>query len=88
MEKLLVLSSIITLLFSMAKIVEMKYVDKNWKPLKYIIRDAFMVFIAAFVGLYGFLQLNGTLNDFMNVITENKSLNLKATQIFTDEPGF
>jgi len=88
MEKLLVLSGIITLLFSMAKIIEMKYVEKNWPPLKYIIRDAFMVFIASFAGLFGFLQMNGTLNDFMNIITENKSLNLKATQIFTDEPGF
>jgi len=88
MEKLFVLSGIITLLFSIAKIVEMKYVEKKWTPVKYVIRDAMMVFIAAFVGLFGFLQMNGTLNDFMNVITENKSLNLKATQIFTDEPGF
>lgn len=88
MEKILVISGLITFLFSIAKVVEMKYIDKQWPPLKYLIRDAFMVFLAAVVGLFVFFQMNGTLTDFMNIVTENKSLNLKATQIFTDDPGF
>jgi|TARA_B110000879_G_C11078278_1_gene473682 hypothetical protein len=88
MEKLLLIAAVITFLFTIFKVVEMKYIAKKWTPLKYVIRDASMVFGASFLGLFGFFQINGTLNDFMNVVTDGKALNLKATQIFTDEPGF
>ena len=66
----------------------MKYITKQWTPLKYVIRDAIMVFGSAFMGLFLFFQINGTLNDFMNVVTDSKALNLNTTQVFTDEPGF
>jgi hypothetical protein len=88
MEKLLLIAAIVTFLFTIFKVIEMKYVAKQWTPLKYVIRDASMVFGASFVGLFSFFQINGTMNDFMNVVTDGKALNLKATQVFTDEPGF
>ena len=88
MEKLLIIASIVTFLFSIFKIIEMKYITKQWTPLKYVIRDAIMVFGSAFMGLFLFFQINGTLNDFMNVVTDGKALNLNTTQVFTDEPGF
>lgn len=88
MEKLLIIAAIIMFLFSTMKVIEMKYITKQWTPLKYVIRDAVMVFGASFTGLFLFLQGSGTLSDFMNVVTDGKSLNLKATQVFTDEPGF
>lgn len=88
MEKLLVIALIITVIFFVIKILEMKYLSKEMKPLKYTIRDSFIVFISSFSGLFGFLSMNGSINDFMNIVTSNKSSNLKATQIFTDEPGF
>jgi hypothetical protein len=47
-----------------------------------------MVFGASFIGLFLFFQVNGTLTDMMDVVTDGKALNLKATQVFTDEPGF
>jgi hypothetical protein len=88
MEKILIISGLIAVLFSMMKVVEMKYIVKEWQPLKYLIRNAFVVFLSSVIGLFIFFQMSGTLTDFMNIVTENKSLNLKATQIFTDEPGF
>lgn len=88
MEKLLIIACIITFIFSIFKVVEMKYVSKQWTPLKYVIRDAVMVFGSAFTGLFVFFQINGSINDFLNVVTEGKALNLNTTQIFTDEPGF
>ena len=88
MEKLLVIALIITVIFFIIKVLEMKYLSKEMKPLKYTIRDSFFVFISSFAGLFGFLSMNGSINDFMNIVTSNKSTNLKATQIFTDEPGF
>jgi hypothetical protein len=88
MEKLLIIAAIVMFLFSTMKVLEMKYITKQWTPLKYVIRDAVMVFGAAFTGLFLFFQGNGTMTDFMDVVTDGKALNLKATQVFTDEPGF
>jgi hypothetical protein len=88
MEKILIIAAIITSVFSILKVIEMKYITKQWTPLKYVIRDALMVFGSAFTGLFVFFQINGTMNDFFNVVTDGKALNLNTTQIFTDEPGF
>ena len=88
MEKLLIIASIITFMFSIMKVIEMKYVAKQWTPLKYIIRDAVMVFGSALLGLFVFFQINGTMTDFFNVVTDGKAMNLNTTQVFTDAPGF
>ena len=88
MEKLLVVSGLIAFIFFLLKMLEMKYILKEWKPLKHTIRDSVYVFISGFLCLFVFLNISGSVNDFMNVITDNKSMNLKATQVFTDEPGF
>jgi len=88
MEKLLIIASIITFMFSIMKVIEMKYVAKQWTPLKYVIRDAVMVFGSALLGLFIFFQINGTMTDFFNVVTDGKAMNLNTTQVFTDAPGF
>ena len=88
MEKLLIIASIITFMFSIMKVIEMKYVAKQWTPLKYVIRDAVMVFGSALLGLFVFFQINGTMTDLFNVVTDGKSVNLNTTQVFTDAPGF
>ena len=88
MEKLLIIASIITFMFSIMKVIEMKYVAKQWTPLKYIIRDAVMVFGSALLGLFVFFQINGTMTDLFNVVTDGKAINLNTTQVFTDAPGF
>lgn len=88
MEKLFVVSILITVLFCVVKFIEMKYIQKEWKPLKLLVRDAFIVFICSITSLFVYFQLDGTIHDFFNVVTENKVLNPSATQVFTDEPGF
>ena len=88
MEKVFILSIIVTCFFVFIKVLEMKFVDKEWKPLKIIIRDAFIVFLSAIVGSFLLFQVDGSVTDFLNLVTENKSFNMSATQIFTDAPGF
>jgi len=82
------ISAMITVLYFVAKIMEMKFIDKELKPLKFLIRDSVIVFCSSMVSLFAFLSMNGSVNDFMNVVTNNKSLNLASTEVFTDEPGF
>ena len=88
MEKMFILSIIVTCLFVFIKVLEMKFVDKEWKPLKIIIRDAVIVFVSSLVGGFLLFQVDSSVTDFLNVVTENKSFNMSATQIFTDDPGF
>ena len=88
MEKTLALAGLITLLFCICKILEMKYIDKEWKPIKHLVRDSLIVFITSFLGVFIYLRGQGTVTDFVNVITENKSLDLKGTQVFTGDPEF
>jgi hypothetical protein len=88
MEKAFIIALCIATLFCIAKIAEMKFIEKEWKPLKYIIRDMAVVFGCSVLSIFGFSHMNGSINDFMNVVTDTKSLNMAATEIFTDTPGF
>ncbi len=88
MERALILAFLITLLFFVSKIIEMKYISKEWKPLKIVIRDSVIVFISGFISIVLFFMSNGDVTDFFNVITENKTLKPSATELFTGEPGF
>jgi len=88
MENLFLFAIFTTILFVLAKIAEMKFVDKEWKPLRIIIRDAIIVFSSAFLASYGYSYINGSFSDFLNIVTENKVLKTDTTQIFTDIPAF
>jgi hypothetical protein len=88
MEKVFILSIIVTCIFVIIKVLEMKYVDKEWKPLKLIIRDSVIILVSSIVGSFLYFNMDGSLTDFLNVVTDNKSFNMSATQIFTDAPGF
>ncbi len=88
MENLFLIAVVSTLLFLIIKFVEMKYLDQEMKPMKVIVRDAVIVFVSSIVASYGFVYSNSSINDFLNVITENKTMNMDSTQIFTDNPGF
>ena len=88
MEKIVFLGIVVTFLFCIIKFLEMKYLEKNMRPLKEFVRDAAIVFLCS---IAGGLLVNGTgnyLTELMNVVTETKTLDAASTQIFTDLPGF
>lgn len=88
MENLFFFAVFTTIMFCLLKLVEMKYLDKEFKPLKVMFRDAVIVFSSALIAAYGFFYMQGSITDFFNVVTENQMLHGDATQIFTDAPGF
>ena len=88
MEKLLVFALVITTVFSVFKILEMKYLEKDMKPLKFVIRDAVIVFVSSFATLTVNSMFGGNIQDFMNVLTDTKAMDAASTQVFTGEPGF
>lgn len=88
MEKAFILSFFITFVFFVAKIIDMKYVSKEWKPMKIVIRDTVIVLLSSIFSVVVYFITNGRMSDFFNVITENKVLKPSATEVFTGEPGF
>jgi hypothetical protein len=88
MQQVFLISILITFLFCLFKFLEMKYLENELKPLKFFVRDALIVFSSSLVVTYGCFHLDGSITDFFNVMTKNKSLNIGSTEIFTDAPGF
>lgn len=84
MEKVLILSVVISVLFFIYKIFEMKYIDKEDKPLKLIVRDTIVSFTCTFIVLLLFFQFDGNINEIFNM-GEKK---VGPPQVFTGEPGF
>ena len=75
-------------MFFLVKFIEMKYLDKELKPLKFLVRDAVIVFVCSLAAALFVFNMDGSITYFFNVLTDTKTLNIATTQIFTDEPGF
>ena len=88
MEKVLLLSIAITVLFGIMKFLEMKYLDNKLKPLRDMIRDLVMVFGASFVCAFGLINYQHKFDDFWSVITNQSVLPETTTQVFTGNPDF
>lgn len=90
MEQVFIIAIATVLLFSVVKIVETKYLDKNGekKPLKLIVRDVVIVFASSLTATFVYFTFQNQIRDFFNIVTETPTLNTATTQIFTDTPGF
>lgn len=85
----LILPLFITILFFLVKFIEMKYIDKEVKPMKYMIRDCFIVFVSSITAVFVYGRFQYPIQDFMNVVTNTKSTPIMShPEIFTDSPGF
>lgn len=89
MDQVFIVAIMITLLFCLSKVVEIKFLSgEEEKPLKEIVRDAILVLVCSITGAYIYFYFNTYITDFVNVVTETKVLNAATTQVFTDGPGF
>ena len=77
-----------TFLFCLIKLLQMKFLEKEMRPLKDLVRDALMVFVAGFVGYFLYFKMDGTISDFFNAVTETNVISATNTEIFTDKPDF
>ena len=83
-----IISILISIVYAIVTVVEGKFIQKKLKPTKEIIREGFFVFISSIVSLFLFFKMSGTLTEFFNIITDTKTDTVKATEVFTGEPGF
>ena len=88
MEKMLMVSVMTTFLFCLVKLIQMKFIEKEMQPIKDLVRDALMVFVAGFAGYFLYFKMDGTISDFFNAVTETNVISTTNTEIFTDKPDF
>jgi TctA family transporter len=88
MEKIFILAFLVSIIYGALCVLDMKYVQKEWKPLKDLVRDVLIVFISG--GVAGFITFyaDNHVSDFLNIVTQTKVLDSASSQVFTGEPGF
>jgi hypothetical protein len=75
MDNIFMFSGVISIVFLLFKFIEMRFVDKENKPLKFLIRDTLVVFVSVVSGNFLMEQIQP-----MNVVS--------SPAVFTDNPGF
>ena len=80
MNNIFVVAAIISITFIIAKFIEMRFIEKESKPLKLLIRDALLVYFSVIAGDFVIGQINP--------IIQGGSASSQITPVFTDNPGF
>ena len=88
MEKVILLACVLTFFYGLLKFFEMKFIERQMKPLKEIVRDLILVFASSFFVFYVFIQHQTKVDDFFSVVTNTNILNPDTTQVFTGSPDF
>ena len=57
MDNIFLVAGIISIIFFVVKFLEMRYVEKESKPLKILIRDALVVYVSVVAGMFILEQL-------------------------------
>ena len=80
MNNIFVIAGIISIVFLIAKFIEMRFIEKESKPFKLLIRDALLVYFSVVFGDFLIGQINP--------IIKGGSSTSTVTPVFTDNPGF
>ena len=80
MENIFIIASLISFFYLIVKFIEMRFIEKDNKPLKVLIKDTLVVYLCVLLGNFIVEQINPSLlgEDATNTVT----------QVFTDNPGF
>lgn len=82
MDNIFVIAAIISITFLFGKFIEMRFIEKENKPLKLLIRDTLLVYVSVIVGYFILGQLKPIIQTGGEIITPT------AANVFTDDPGF
>ena len=82
MDNIFIIAGVVAFIFLLAKFVEMRFVEKDNKPLKLLVRDALLVYFSVVIGYYIIEQLNPATVQNVGGAVAN------ATPVFTNNPEF
>ena len=78
MDNIFLVAGIISIIFFVGKFLEMRYIEKEPKPLKLLIRDALIVYISVVSGSFILDQLRPVIKEIIPT----------SVAAFTDNPPF
>jgi hypothetical protein len=81
MDNIFIIAAVIAFIFLIVKFIEMRYIEKESKPLKLLIRDSLLVYFSVIVGYFIIEQVNPIIHGGDSVANGN-------TPIFTGSPEF
>jgi len=81
MDSVFIIAGIISVTFLLVKFVEMRFVNKESKPLKDLVRDSLLVYFCVLVG-------NFILDQLKPVLQQVGGDAVITPRVFTDNPGF
>lgn len=79
MKNIFMIAAIISIVYILAKFIEMRFVEKENKPLKLLVRDALLVYFSVVFGYFVIDQIQPVMNNVGGAT---------PTPVFTDNPGF
>lgn len=79
MNNIFIISLVISIIFLIFKFLEMRFIDKENKPVKFLIRDTLIVYVCVMLG--------NILFQHIDPILETSILNATPSA-FTDNPNF
>ena len=80
MENIFALGAIISIIYFLCKFIEMRFILKEVKPLKVLIRETLHVYVSVIIGLFIANQFN-IMKGAVNTMTG-------GVNVFVDNPGF
>ena len=80
MVSIFVIAGVIAVTFLLSKFLEMRYIEKESKPLKFLIRDSLVVYFSVIVANF--------VMDQLNTVIVSSGGSKKVTPVFTDNPAF
>lgn len=91
MDNIFLVAAIISVIFFIVKFIEMRFIEKENKPLKYLIRDSLLVYFSVLTGYFVVQQvqpmIEGTMKGGLGSGSSPGS-GSPTVAVFTDNPGF
>jgi hypothetical protein len=81
MNNIFIIAAVISIIYFIVKFIEMRFIEKETKPLKLLIRDALLVYFSVVSGHFILEQLKP-------VMQSGDNLSGGATPVFTNNPEF
>ena len=79
MTSIFIIAAVISITFLLIKFLEMRYIEKESKPLKLLIRDTLLVYFSVILANFVMDQINPIMT---------AGAGKKVTPVFTDNPTF
>lgn len=80
MNNIFIIAAVVAIIFLLIKFLEMRFVEKESKPIKLLFRDALLVYFSVLIGHFTLEQLKAT--------SQIGGGATSAPLVFTDNPGF